>query len=828
VKTFNLKFRFLVLIVLIFPLLTGPNVSAAPSVMKIAQVDVETTASKGLDYLANQMNQDGGIRWFDESSSVAATLRVINALAAAGYPQDYLTSSSGNRPIDFLQEQGVAWVNQEETESPGFNVARAGQLLTAIAAANENPRDFGSNSVDLVYELNTYYDPKTAAYGQATSDNVIDQVWAMIGLSSNNIDIPVDAADWLISAEKDDGSWDDGFGSFLDTTPLALLALISSDHAERVSSSIQSGIDFMAQNQQPDGGWQSEWDTSTNANTTGVILQVISLLGQNPSDENWQKTDGNPTTALLAIQQENGVFGFDFGNAYSTADAIVGLSGRNITSLGFLQSSSEAFDYLFAEQMTDGGWGSVGLTLDAMLAMQAAGWDPNSIIVGGAHPLESVEANFESYFEVGPDAIGKTILSLSAAYRDPRQFTGIDLSQKLMETYNENDQAFGDPGNTWHQAFAILGLYTLGHDIPQGAIDTLLDLQQEDGGWEYASGFGSWPDNTALAIQAILAVGLSSEDESIVNALDYIRSNQNADGGWGDSSTTAFVIMALNALEENLSSWQTESGKDPLLNLLSYQKSNGAFVFNWDFPDDNLMSTTAALVALYDGHYLIQPQDISCINQAAIVVDDGSGNVFADCVEFEDDSISGMQLLEVSDFEFDMSEGFLNSIMGIINPEGETNYWSYWSWDGQKWSFKNTGAGESIVNPGTIEGWHLTSWEVFPNSPSRFVPDIDQICNNKVLKSYSEQPFLDYNDLFFTQLEAVNEPEVIEEAPTITSTVPVKTEEESIQDTEVIKTETSEVNKAEDVQSNTAIIIIAAVGVVVLIFTLIYVLRKHK
>ena len=228
-KTFNLKFRFLVLIVLIFPLLTGPNVSAAPSVMKIAQVDVETTVSKGLDYLANQMNQDGGIRWFDESSSVAATLRVINALAAAGYPQDYLTSSSGNRPIDFLQEQGVAWVNQEETESPGFNVARAGQLLTAIAAANENPRDFGSNSVDLVYELNTYYDPKTAAYGQATSDNVIDQVWAMIGLSSNNIDIPVDAADWLISAEKDDGSWDDGFGSFLDTTPLALLALISSD-----------------------------------------------------------------------------------------------------------------------------------------------------------------------------------------------------------------------------------------------------------------------------------------------------------------------------------------------------------------------------------------------------------------------------------------------------------------------------------------------------------------------------------------------------------------------------------------------------------------------
>ncbi len=67
----------------------------------------------------------------------------------------------------------------------------------------------------------------------------VDQVWAMIGLSANNASIPLDAANGLETAQREDGTWDDGFGSYLDTTPLAILALLGSGHTEPQSPSIQ-------------------------------------------------------------------------------------------------------------------------------------------------------------------------------------------------------------------------------------------------------------------------------------------------------------------------------------------------------------------------------------------------------------------------------------------------------------------------------------------------------------------------------------------------------------------------------------------------------------
>ena len=825
---FKKTYQVLVIIGFLVSMMSAVSVSAAPNQVFTSQEDVDIAIAKGFKVITSQMNDDGGIRWFDESSSVATTLRVVHALAAAGYSQDYLISNSGKRPIDFLKAQGLAWVYQEEMETPAFSVARAGQLLSAIAAANENPRDFGGNSTDLIFELNTYYDPTTALYGQATPDSVLDQVWAIIGLSSNNVNVPVDAVDWLESAQKDDGSWDDGFGSFLDTTPLAMLALIGSNLTGIDSPSIETGIDFMMQNQQPNGGWQSEWDTNTNANITGVMLQVISILGQSASDDIWQKTDGNPTTALISIQQENGVFGVDFGNAYSTADAITGLSGKNIMSLGFVRATAKAFDFLISQQNTDGGWGSVGLTFDAMLALQAAGWQPNSVVAEEATPLDYISSNITDYIEVGPDSIGKSLLSLKALGLNLSQISESDLILKLLDTYNETDQAFGDPTNTWHQAFAILGLSATETEIPDGVVDTLINLQQDDGGWEYKTGSGSWPDNTALAVQALLAAGVSKDNEIIARAMDYFRTLQTSDGGWGDSSTTSYVLLALNALRQPFETWITVEGKHPISSLFSYQKPNGAFLFNWEFLDDNLMSTISALFAVYKGDYVIPGDETLSANTAAVVVDIGDGQIYADCVEFETSSISGLELLEISDFEFEMSEGFINSIMGRSNAEGETNYWSYWSWNGREWVFNNVGAGDSIVVAGTIQAWYFTSWEVFPSLPPRFLPDIKQICDAQILKNYTDQPHLNYNDLFATTVINIQQPIIVEEQVVATSTSePIQTPLQEGYD-QVEPTATQEKTMPESLQPNAAGIIIALAGVSVLLVVVLLILKKQS
>jgi hypothetical protein len=824
----NILFH-LILVAFLISFMPAKNISAAPLLEVQKDEAIDAAVINGFAYLATQINEDGGIRWFDESSSVAATIRVVQALAAEGYSQDRLMSGSGNRPIDFLQNQGISWVFQEENEGPAFNVARAGQLLTAIAAANENPRNFGGDSFDLIFQINEHYDPNTAIFGEATPDSVLDQVWAIIGLAVNNAHISIDAINWLESTQQEDGSWNDGFGSSLDTTPLAMLALLGSNHTEIDSQSIQSGIDFMVQNQQSDGGWQTEWDTNTNPNITGIMLQVISLLGQKPTDEMWQKPDGNPITALLDVHREDGVFGVDFGNAYSTADAINGLTGRDITSLGFLRGSAKAFDYLIAKQEPDGGWGAIGQTLDMLLALQAGGWQPNSVMNEGSLPLDFLAANLESYIQSGPDAIAKSMLGIAATGKDPTAFNDLDLGQRLMGTYDEKNQAFGDPENTWHQALAILALHAADMNIPEGVIDTLVSLQKEDGGWEYSSGTGTWSDSTALAIQALVAAGMSREDDSIAKALDFFRSNQNENGGWGDSSTTAYVLLALNALDEPLESWRMASGRDPLYTLFSYQKPNGAFVYNWDFHDDSLMSTAAALLAIFGEDYIFSTDELLIGNHASIIVIPSDEEIYADCVEFEAESISGLELLQLSNFPYDNSEGFISDIMGITNPNGGTNYWSYWRWNGREWVFNTAGALDTQVSSGTIQAWYFTSWEIFPSQPPSFVPDINQICDGQLLNNYVEQPYLDHNNLFPIPMEAITRPEQIIESTT--PTIMIESTEKPTEATDEITDKTPEnkvTNNSETAQKDIAIILIASVGVIALIIILIIALRKRK
>ncbi|MFN2303645.1 MAG: prenyltransferase/squalene oxidase repeat-containing protein, partial [Anaerolineales bacterium] len=487
---------------------------------------VEKTITQAFGFIATQMNPDGGIRWVDETSSMGATLRAVWALAAAGYSQDYLKHESGNRPIDFLANASSAWVNQAESEKPGFSVARAGQLLTAIAAANENPHYFGLDARDFLYEININYDPTNGIYGDSISENVVDQLWAMIGLAANNASVPEKAVNWLTSTQLADGSWNDGYGNYLDTTPLAVLALLSSEHRAIDATEILSAFAYLQKNQHLNGGWQTVWDTQTNASTSSSVLQAINASGQEPKSANWQKEEGQPLNALLNLAQSNGAIGGDFTNAYSTADAIVGLSGKWVTRLGDVENASEAIDYLISKQESSGGWGSIGQTIDVLLALHAIGWEPNTVVTSDATPLQAISGDLKTYLESGPDAVGKAILGLTALGENPLNFEGNDLHQRIMAYYDETSQAFGSPENSWHQAFSILGLHALGVDIPQGAVQTLINLQQHNGGWEYTPGLGTWPDHTALAIQALLASGQLSGSVKIKHALAYIRSMQ--------------------------------------------------------------------------------------------------------------------------------------------------------------------------------------------------------------------------------------------------------------------------------------------------------------
>jgi prenyltransferase beta subunit len=643
-----------------------------------------------------------------------------------------------------------------------LNIARAGQLLAAVAAANENPHAFGQNPVDLIYLIQTAYKPDLGVFGSATSDNVIDQVWAILGLAAAHASIPEDALTWLINAQNPDGSWDDGFGSLLDTTPLAVLALVGADLNMLESPALENAVDFLLANQLADGGWQTEWDTVTNANTTGIILQGL-VAASTLEPERYAENIAEGRSALLAIQQDNGMIGGDFANAYSTAEAILGMSDQPFFNLGVLRRVSHALDFILAAQASDGGWGAVGQTLDVILVLSAAGWDPATIQQNGNSPIDFLAEELPGYLDAGPDAIGKSILVLVAAGQDPSNFNNIDLPSKLMETYDRDLRAFGTPDNTWHQALAFLGLFTVNQGIPAGVEETLIQLQQADGGWEYLPGFGTAVDNTALALQALLAAGLSAEDEVIISAIDFILANQSTDGGWGDSSSTAFVMMALSSLGSTFQEWRTDNQQTPLENLFTYQSGAGGFFYSSDFPEPNLISTAPAVLALLSGSYLVEPRIDSAQNFAGLVIYPDATDIQALCVPFGTPTLSGFQLLEASEVPYELQDGFLNSILGIANPSGGTMYWAYWRWNGREWQFQNMGLYDSVVFSGSIEAWTFSSWEVFPSLPPSYIPNLDQICGQRLLRNFSDQPFINHLTLEPAAMALFNETDTIDQ-----------------------------------------------------------------
>ena len=702
--------------------------------------------TSAINSFRGELNEDGGIRWFDESSSVAATIRVVLALAASGVSQDYLAGNNGNNPVDYLISDGTDWVFGDE-EEPTINVARAGQLLTAVSAANQNPFAFGLEDINLVSMIKNQYDPNVGVFGGSSDQNVTDQVWALIGLASAYQSIPLEAVEWLTSVQAADGSWDDGFGSYLDMTPLAILALTAGGQSNLDTTSIELGLNFIKDNQQINGGWQTSWDTTINANTTGMILQAMSAAGVDPASQEWAQDESTAVDALLNLQQDNGAIGGDLTNAYSTADAILGLSGQPIFNLSRLSRIGRAFEYIFSAQESDGGWGSVGQTIDVILAARAAGWDPTTIKTGNNFPLDYLKDNLIPYLENGPDAIGKAILGLVTAGQDPRNFNSIDLVEKLIETYDKENHAFGSPENTWHQVFAVLGLFAADELIPTDVVQTIISLQQADGGWEYSVDFGSWPDNTAIAIQALLAAEIEPNSEAILNGIKFLTSFQLDDGGWGDASSTAYVLLTLNALGIENNSWITDFGTTPMDELFSFQLPSGGFMFSTEYPDENLMSSTSAALASVGGHFILAPDNKPSKNIAGLVIQPDYENAFASCVPIEKDHISGLALLDASGVPYKIKDGFIDSILDVSNPQGGTNYWSYWSWNGREWEFSNVGVNESKVFPGSIEALYFTSWEIFPSPAPEVFPNINSVCGLNFLKNYQVQPYLHFYDI---------------------------------------------------------------------------------
>jgi prenyltransferase beta subunit len=197
-------------------------------------------------------------------------------------------------------------------------------------------------------------------------------------------------------------------------------------------------------------------------------------------------------------------------------------------------------DYLLASQQPDGGFAEPGgqsdpgLTAWAVLGLAAVGRAPDSaaqFLAGKPHPQ--------------PTDLALRILALHALGQN------VDGLVARLEELRRPDGRIGPLVNS--TIWSVLALRSAGR--PAGtSVRYLLRQQRPSGGWSwYPRGLPDSNDSAA-AIQALRAAGVSPRAAAVRRGLAYLRRLQRPDGGFSltprraaDAQSTAWAIQAFVA-----------------------------------------------------------------------------------------------------------------------------------------------------------------------------------------------------------------------------------------------------------------------------------------
>lgn len=276
---------------------------------------------------------------------------------------------------------------------------------------------------------------------------------------------------------------------------------------------------------------------------------------------------------------------------------------------------SRAVAYLRQAQGDDGGFGSPEFTAWAVMALALAGEDVGGQqwARGGKTPVDYLKENPGNLAATTDYA--RLLLAASMAGAGSRDFSSRDLAGYLLAGQDASGH-FGRRGeeelvNT--HVWSLIALRLAGVPVPRAdlARKWLQQAQNEDGGWGYARGLPSDPDDTAVAILALRLLGGGVADRDIARGLAYLRQQQLPDGGFayggdrGNAASDAMVILALLAAGQDPLGppWNAKSG-GPVAHLLSLQAEDGSFSYRQGEVSYPVWMTSQALIALSGWRFL--------------------------------------------------------------------------------------------------------------------------------------------------------------------------------------------------------------------------------
>jgi hypothetical protein len=275
---------------------------------------------------------------------------------------------------------------------------------------------------------------------------------------------------------------------------------------------------------------------------------------------------------------------------------------------------TNALDYLRSEQESSGRIDSFATSAWVVMAIAAAGEDPNAWKDDTANPsiVDYLEDNAAS--ATAATDYSRMILAIAAAGEDPTNFGGVDFVALLEAEHNNNQ--IGDDTLLNDDFWGVMGLIAAGGDpestIIQNSVAFILANQNEDGGWGWGDGFDSDVDDTAAAIMALISAGEDPGSAAITDAIAYLATTQMDNGGfdsWGSTNadTDSWGICALVAAGDDPTGWENLSGNDPVDDLLSFQQAggddDGAFYWQDGNAGMSAAKTTACAVIALLGDY---------------------------------------------------------------------------------------------------------------------------------------------------------------------------------------------------------------------------------
>ncbi len=262
----------------------------------------------------------------------------------------------------------------------------------------------------------------------------------------------------------------------------------------------------------------------------------------------------------------------------------------------------KALKWLRGQQRGDGGWGSLSNTSWVVMAVVSAGENPLNWTKNGRSPLDYFRENLNesAVKKMGTSDFARTVLALIALNQNPYDFNGINFVKLLKERVKE-DGRIGD--YIYTTIWGIIALRACGENVSK-SVEWLKEHQNPDGGFAWALNAESDFDDTASAIQALIAGNVSRDDETVIKALNYLKEGQCEDGGMryygntsSNSASDSWTIQALVSADVNPLEWR-KNNVSVVDHLLSLQSDEGYFKYTKYVTSNPIYMTSCAVMAL--------------------------------------------------------------------------------------------------------------------------------------------------------------------------------------------------------------------------------------